>query len=95
MWGRHDLAGEFARDEETAVGDDEVFIVEVRHLASWIASYLDTQDATSAHCFSWRDAVGHRGGGTGEDALYKKECPSLGARAASEGTPDLTSDPVM
>lgn len=35
------------------------------------------------------------GGGAGEDALYKKECPSLGARAASEGTPDLTSDPVM
>lgn len=77
MWGRHDLAGEFARDE-TAVGDDEVFIVQVRHLASWIASYLDTQDATSAHCFSWRDVVGHRGAGDGGRRPVQKRMPEFG-----------------
>lgn len=43
MRGRHDLGGEFARDEKRAVGDDEVFIVEVGHLASWIAPCLDTR----------------------------------------------------
>lgn len=62
MWGRHHLAGEFARDEKTAVGDVEVFIAEDRHLASWIASYLDTRCEVST-LLLMEDVVGHRGGG--------------------------------